>query len=297
MTTETIQFISEGIPCAGTLYRPVGDGPFPAVVLSHGFGAVRGMRNIPELGTALAESGVIALAIDYRYLGDSGGTPRQQVIPHAQRQDLVNALSYLETRKDVDAARLGLWGTSFSGGQSIQVAAFDRRVKALVVQVPATDLYRQIQFEAPSEQRDLINSTIASERPRHFAGEEPATMKLADTAENPSVFGPESLDWATRNEQEHAQFHNYVTVTSLEQAVQTAPGDYIASVSPTPLLLILAEPDKTVVTKLTRQAFERAREPKQMLVVEGLHYDAYDVPETLAKVTAAARDWFVSHLR
>jgi fermentation-respiration switch protein FrsA (DUF1100 family) len=295
MQTEDIRFASEGLKCAGTVYRPDGDGPFPAVLLSHGFGAIRGMRNIPEVGAALAGSGILALAIDFRFLGDSEGEPRQQVLPYAQRQDLRNALSYLESRKDVNSGRLGLWGTSFSGGQSIQVAAFDRRVKVLVAQVPATDLYRQIRFSAPPEQRKIIDDAIASEYGRRFRGEEPATMKLADTAEAPSVFGPESLDWAVHNEVEHPAFHNAVTISSLQEAVQTAPGDYIEAVSPTPLLVIMADPDKTVVIDYTMDAFERAGEPKKLITINGLHYDAYDKPETLQQATEAARAWFVEH--
>lgn len=296
MKTENMTFQSEGETCVGTIYRPEGQGPFPAVVLSHGFGAIRGMRNIPEVATLLAEAGILALAIDFRFLGDSGGTPRQQVRPVAQREDLGNALSYLETREDVAADKLGLWGTSYSGGQSLRVTAFDERIKALVAQVPATDLYRQIQFGAPQAQRDLLEETIATERPRHFAGAEPGTMKLADEDGKPSVFGVESLEWATNNEREHVGFHNFVTISSLEEALQTAPGDYIASIAPTPLLLIMAEPDKTVMTKFTKGAFARAGEPKKLITYEGLHYDAYDKPEILKLVSEAARDWFVTHL-
>lgn len=297
MQTETITFPSEGLNCAGTLYHPDGTGPFPAVLLSHGFGAVRGMRNIPEVATALAAVGFLALAIDYRFLGDSEGEPRQQVLPDAQRQDLRNALSYLESRDDVDNDRLGLWGTSFSGGQSIQVTAFDHRVKALVAQVPATDLYRQIRFSAPEAQRKIIDDAIASEYGRRLRGEKPATMKLADVADKPSVFGIESLEWAKHNEVEHPTFHNLVTISSLQEAIQTAPGDYIEAVSPTPMLVIMADPDKTVVIQYTKDAFERAGEPKKLITVNGLHYDAYDKPDVLEAATTAARDWFVKYLK
>ncbi|MDT3405438.1 alpha/beta hydrolase [Mucilaginibacter terrae] len=295
-TTETIRFKSEGINCAGTIYKPEGHGPFPAVLMSHGFGAVRAMRNIPEVGQLLAEAGILALAIDFRFLGDSEGFPRQQVLPNAQRQDLRNAISYLETRSDVNKDKIGLWGTSFSGGQSIRVAAFDRRIKALVAQVPATDLFRQIRYEAPEAQQKILQDAIDKERARHFAGEEPHTMKLADQEGSPSVFGVESLDWATRNEAEHASFYNAVTITSLEEAIQTAPGDYIAAVSPTPFLVIMAEPDKTVVITLTEKAFKQAQQPKKLIRYQGLHYDVYDRPEILKMASEAARDWFVEHL-
>ncbi len=297
MRTEEITFPSQGLNCAGTLYAPDGDGPFPAVLLSHGFGAIRQMRNIPQVASLLAEAGMVALAIDFRFLGDSEGQPRQQVLPDEQRKDLRNALSYLQTRSDVDSNRLGLWGTSFSGGQSIQVTAFDHRVKALVAQVPATDLYRQIRFSAPEAQRKLLDDAIASEYPRRLRGDTPATMKLADEEGQPSVFGVESLDWAKRNEADHPGFHNAVTVTSLQEAIQTAPGDYVEAVSPVPLLVIMAQPDGTVVTRYTRDVFDRAGEPKKLIVFDGLHYDVYDKPETLEMASRAARDWFVTYLR
>lgn len=173
----------------------------------------------------------------------------------------------------------------------------DRRIKAMVTQVPATDLYRQIAFEAPPAQRQLLHTAIANERLAHFRGEAPATMKLADQADKPSVFGVESLAWSQHNEAQHPTFHNAVTISSLEHALETAPGDYIESVSPTPLLLIMAEPDKTVLTQFTKDAFARAGEPKKLITFEGLHYDAYDRPEILKTVSEAAREWFVTHLK
>ena len=48
-----------------------------------------------------------------------------------------SALDYIEGEPNVDAARIGLWGTSFGGGIAVYHAAHDDRVKALTVQVPA----------------------------------------------------------------------------------------------------------------------------------------------------------------
>lgn len=121
-------------------------------------------------------------------------------------------------------------------------------------------------------------------------------MKLADVEGAPSVFGVESLAWSTHNAAEHPTSHNTVTVASLEEALQTSPGEYIGSVSPTPLLVIMAQPEKTVVTTFTKSAFENAGEPKKLITYEGLHYDVYDKPEILKMASEAARDWFVAHL-
>ena len=59
----------------------------------------------------------------------------------------------------------------------------------------------------------------------------------------------------------------------------------------------MAEPDKTVVTALTKAAFARAKEPKKIMTFEGLHYGAYDLSEILKMVSDGSRDWFVEHLK
>jgi cephalosporin-C deacetylase-like acetyl esterase len=58
------------------------------------------------------------------------------LIPRTQVADWRRAISYLETRPEVDPTRLGLWGTSYSGGHAIVVGATDRRARCVVAQVP-----------------------------------------------------------------------------------------------------------------------------------------------------------------
>src|SRR5262249_11887080 len=108
--------------------------PRPAIVIGRGFGGVRA-ANFRE-AQYLAEAGYIVLSIDYRTLGESDGEPRAQAFPLAHAEDFRNAISYLETRPEVDARRIGLWGTSFAGGVVLYVAAMDRRVRAVVGQMP-----------------------------------------------------------------------------------------------------------------------------------------------------------------
>ena len=54
-----------------------------------------------------------------------------------QQEDYRNAISYLQGEPGVDPDRIGIWGSSFAGGNVIVTAALDSRVKALVGQVPA----------------------------------------------------------------------------------------------------------------------------------------------------------------
>ena len=147
---EEVTFRSEGVDCAGTLYVPAdATGPLPGLVMGNGFANVRQMY-LPAYATAFAAAGLAVLSIDYRYLGESGGRPRQQVLPEAQCDDLRNALTWLSERPEVDAERIGLWGTSFGGGHALRVAALDRRVAAVVAQVPGVGLWRYFRRNEPT---------------------------------------------------------------------------------------------------------------------------------------------------
>jgi cephalosporin-C deacetylase-like acetyl esterase len=78
---EKVTFISEGTPCSAYLCLPESGGTerHPGVVLGHGFG-IRKESLVVE-AEHLAAAGFVALAIDYRTFGESGGEPRGSLIP------------------------------------------------------------------------------------------------------------------------------------------------------------------------------------------------------------------------
>lgn len=141
MTTRTAiptrrsDFVSGGVRCAGWLTVPHGDGPHPAVVLAHGLGATHDMM-LSQYEQHFAAAGIATLAFDYRHTGASEGQPRQRFSMWAQRADLVAALRHLAVQPDVDAGRLGLWGTSLGGLNVVRVAACRPEVRVAVVQCP-----------------------------------------------------------------------------------------------------------------------------------------------------------------
>ncbi len=64
---------------------------------------------------------------------------REVVDPIDQTTDLANAVSWVYGEPQCDRDRIGLWGSSYSGGHVVYVAARDPRVKATISQVPAFD--------------------------------------------------------------------------------------------------------------------------------------------------------------
>ena len=64
---------------------------------------------------------------------------REVVDPIDQTTDIMNAINWAAGEKQCDKDRIGIWGSSFSGGHVVYVAARDPRVKAFVSQVGSMD--------------------------------------------------------------------------------------------------------------------------------------------------------------
>jgi uncharacterized protein len=129
---------SHGERLAAWHFHGEGDAPRPCVVMAHGFGGTRdsGLRPFAE---RFAQAGLDTLVFDYRTFGDSTGEPRQLIHWGRHREDYHAAIAHARCLPGVDADRIVLWGSSYSGGHVIAVAADDGRVAAVISQVPATD--------------------------------------------------------------------------------------------------------------------------------------------------------------
>jgi pimeloyl-ACP methyl ester carboxylesterase len=133
--TEQLEFHSNGIRCAAWLTLPEAQEPHPAVVLVHGLGATHDMM-LAQYEQHFAAAGIAVLAFDYRYAGASEGKPRQHISMQSQRNDVEAALTFLTARRDIDATRVGLWGTSLGAMNVVRVAAGRSDLAAAVVQCP-----------------------------------------------------------------------------------------------------------------------------------------------------------------
>ncbi|AWN17660.1 alpha/beta hydrolase [Salinisphaera sp. LB1] len=140
---EDFEFDSRGSTCRAWFYpaqnesmeAPAG---VPAIVMAHGLGGTRDAGLEPYAAT-FANAGFAVLVFDYRYFGASGGRPRQLLSVSAQLADWAAAIAAVREIAGVDADRVALWGTSFSGGHVIAAGAADKRVAAISAQGPMMD--------------------------------------------------------------------------------------------------------------------------------------------------------------
>lgn len=143
--TEVVSFPSGGDTLVGTLVRPDGDGPFPGVIVMHGFTVARHDVPVPgtdedvyqRLGRVFAERGYVSLAFDFYGAGESDGEFADVTFTR-HTADAVAALDYLESLDFVDADNLIVQGWSHGGAIAALVAGQDERVSnALLFAAPS----------------------------------------------------------------------------------------------------------------------------------------------------------------
>lgn len=106
--------------------------------MAHGFGGTKDSGLLP-FAEAFAEAGLDVLLFDYRCFGGSTGEPRQFAWPPRHREDYRAAIEFARGLDGVDPDRIVLWGTSWSGGHAVYVAAEDARIAATICQTPDLD--------------------------------------------------------------------------------------------------------------------------------------------------------------
>jgi uncharacterized protein len=296
---QDVTFPSQGLDCAGWLYVPddLEDGEKrPAIVMAHGFSAVKEMY-LSSFAEKFEEVGFVVLVFDYRYFGDSEGEPRGRLIPAEQREDYKNAITWVSRRDEVDPDRVGVWGSSYSGAHVLHLGAFDRRIKAVVSQVPLVEGWANAQrLMRPDVFAEFVE-TVAQDRVRRYAEGTGASVPVVAPEGEPSALPtPESYEWFTRTGEDIApNWRNEVSLESMEAFLEYNPAANIHRISPTPLLMIVANTDTLTPTDLAIAAYERALEPKSLVVMDGKHFDAYTEPG-FSRAALPAASWFEWHL-
>jgi uncharacterized protein len=203
---------------------------------------------------------------------------------------------YLETRPQVDPQRIGLWGTSYAGGHAIVLGATDRRLRAVVAQVPTISGYEQGLRRIPPDGVAALEESFDDDERRQFRGVPSARQAIVSADPNvpASYRAQEAIDFYTQPAPEGVWANN-VMARSTRAARMYEPGAWISPVSPTPLLLVVALSDAITVTDLALTAYERALQPKKLVTIPGGHFDP--CLSQFNNSSTAACGWFTEHLR
>lgn len=299
MRRDTEFKTEDGVTLRGWFYSADGAGADKAatVIMAHGFSATKEMH-LDDFAAHFAADGLNVLVYDNRNLGDSDSPLRGEIDPWQQIRDYRDAITFAGTLDEVDPGRIGIWGSSYSGAHVLVVGAIDRRVGCVVSQVPLIDGLANARRLIRSDLWAGLRQGLDGDRVARWKGEpagmipviseDPMGVCVLPTADSAAFFTQITKARETR-------WENAVTLRSVEYFTEYNPGAYIADLAPTPLMLVVAKDDHLTAADLALGAYERALEPKRLLLLPGGHFDAY-VGEAFATSAPQQSAWFREHL-
>ena len=290
---QPVTFYSEGCKLSGDLYLPDGlrlQERRAGIVLCHGYTGVKDLY-LPDNARVLNAAGYVALTFDYKGWGASEG-PRSRLAPYSRVADVQAALTFLGLQSSVDAARLGIYGTSYGGATVVWVGAVDPRVKCVVSVVGIGNGRRWMRsVRRPDEWFDLLDRAKADREKRVGDG----VSELADRAQ---ILLPDrqSAELAAVARRANPAAVNELPLEFIDDTLGFHPEWVVDRIAPRPILLITTDGDRLVPPEESEALFARAGEPKKLVVLRGFgHYEVYAEP-AFGRVMAETTAWFGTYL-
>ena len=250
--------------------------------------------------SVMMDAGIAVLMYDHRHLGASDGEPRSLINPWRQTRDQMAAIDWFAAQPEVDGDRLGVWGSSYSGGQAIVLGAIDPRVRAIVANVPFVggfggddDIDQRFEVlraalldqtgDGPADATDEPVGPVAvvnepGAEGTAFLPQPSASEWFLDVGRRPGVLWQNSV-LLQRAFGSEPPFDPGVCIPHLHAAA----------------LFVVATDDDVANTEAERKAYEKAPDPKELVMIEGHHFTPYS-GEALTSAATAARDWFLRWL-
>jgi uncharacterized protein len=290
---KPVVFYSEGVRLVGDVYYP--DDLVPGdrragIVLCHGYTGVKDLY-LPDNARILNRAGYVAMTFDYKGWGESAGA-RSRLAPYSRVADVQAALTFLGTLAEVDAERLGLYGTSYGGATVVWVAAIDPRVKCVVSVVGIGNGARWMRgVRRPDEWHDLVERSARDRVKRALEGE-------SELVNREEILLPDrqSAELASAARRNNPAAVNRIPLEYVDDTIGFNPEWVVDRIAPRPVLFITTDNDRLVPPEESEALYVRAREPKKLVVLKGYgHYEVYADP-AFAEVMAPTLAWFGQHL-
>jgi dipeptidyl aminopeptidase/acylaminoacyl peptidase len=230
--------------------------PHPAVVMAHGFAAVKA-GGLAAFAERFRREGFTAVVFDYRQWGGSTGAPRDEVSVPRQRHDYRTVIDWAVADPNIDATRIFVWGTSFSGMHAVEIAATDARLRGAIAQNPLVDGLAAITTVPPTRSLrlfavgalDRLGSLLG--RPPRYIPAGVAPGEFGAVANAAAFAGLEII-----RPKDGSEWHNRVAARSLLALAAHRPVQKAAKIR-CPILLVIAEHDTIAPTAPALRVAER----------------------------------------
>lgn len=299
---EKVHFQSEGLKVVGNLFRPQNskeeEVSLPAILVA---GAMTGVKEqvAGQYAERIAKDGYVTLALDHRHFGESEGEPRQHEDPAKKLEDFKNAISFISSLKGIDRERIGACGISMGGGYMIQLAAFDRRIKAVSIVASGLNLADTLLEMLGKEGFVNFLKEFNNARKRHYDTGEVQYIPAVATDNKPAaMIGDEPFEYYGTSRAWSPGWVNRYTTESIENLMSYNAIPYARHVSPTPLLIVHGKNDKYCLPKFAQEVYDLADEPKEILRLDtSNHIDLYDNEKYVGPAISKIVEWFNKYLR
>jgi uncharacterized protein len=295
---ERVEFRSGAHTCKAILTRPAGtSGPVPLVIMAGGWCYTKEIV-MPHYAKFFEDMGCATLRFDYRCFGESSGEPRQHINPWDQIEDYRNALSFAETLADIDRARTGIWGISYSGGHVLITAAIDPRPAFAISTIPVVDGFQTMRRVHGESRFAQLNRLIMEDRRDRFQGKPSGRMPMSaekdpygELSAWPFTHVYSAFIAIKKNEAPLHEHWNTIESVGLLMHYKVAP--YCQRIVETPVLMTVAQGDNITSADLETEAFNAITNPNKSFVsVSGVdHMSLYSSREHLAKVGRVQSEW------
>ena len=302
MQARSVEFSSGGESIAGDLYLPDGgEAPYPLVIMAGGWCYVKELIQ-PQYARFFVDAGMAVLIFDYRYLGASGGEPRQHIDPWDQIEDYRNTISFAETLEEVDADRIAIWGISYSGGHVLIVGSLDDRVKCVVSNIPVVDGLYSMKVAHGSLGFRRLTAAIKEDRVARLHGGEWGYIPMSadDPATEVSSWPfPEVKEVFLELQAASAPSHQHRnTIASVDRLLSYSVWPYVGNILNTPTMMVVAEGDDITMWDREIDAYNAISTAKKKLVVisDTSHMTLYSDMSRLEIAATEAAAWLSEHL-
>jgi uncharacterized protein len=278
---QDIAFNSNGLKCSGWLTIPTNPNNFPIVIMAHGFGGTKEVL-LEQYAHQFNALGFATLIFDYRYWGDSEGTPRHYHDYTKQIEDWNAAIAYVNELPNVNKNKIVLWGTSFAGGLVLSIASQNNTIAATISQCPMLDgKESSLQFIRNagilSAMRsgmhgvyDLLKSSLGLEAHYVNARGKPGTIAAMATQDAWDSF-PRFEAASTKTKHPH---YNKVTARSLLMMRKYRPIQHVSKVA-CPSLLLICERDTVAPAIAVEKALKLMPKSVPVRYAHLGHFDIY----------------------
>ncbi len=295
MRTEKVTFYSEGNKLQGDIYLPDGDAgkPWPGIVQGPGFLGLKDAKHYILMFEKLCAAGYACLCFDYRGWGESEGKDRQWVMPKWQVEDIRNAISYMQTRADVDPNRIATYGSGGTGGgNAVYVAAIDDRVKCTVCYLGVSsgrDWLHSMRREY--EWVDYLKRIAEDRKKRALEG----AGEIVSAREEIMIATPERKTTTIKKEVAD-KIPDRMPLQCAEAIIEYSPEDVVGRIAPRASLFLAVEGDAVTPEEQSMRLYDLAGEPKKLVIFrQTTHYGIYN--DYFNEVAANVVDWYNRYLK